>query len=183
MGGMTKEQFSTLVKAMKAVYTHPSFIPDKHAFDVWYEMLKDIDYKTASYAIKKYMLSEEKEPTIAGIRKQAASLQENPNEELNEMAAWALVQKAIGRSAYYSKEEFSKLPQLVQKAVSSPGQLREWAIADNMSGSALSVIQSNFMRTYRTELERKHEKQKLSPDILKLIQSIGTNQKAIETSE
>lgn len=162
---MTRDEFKILVKAMKAVYTYPTFLPDQHAFDIWYEMLKDIDYKTASFAIKKYMQSEEREPSVASIRKQAASITKHDS-ELNEMAAWEMVQKAIRNSGYHAKEEFEKLPEIVQKSVISPGQLREWALTENLN---IEVVSSNFMRTYRAEQAREKERKKLSPDLLNLI--------------
>ncbi len=176
---MTRDEFKILVKAMKAVYTHPAFIPDQDAFDIWYEMLKDIDYKTASFAIKKYMQSEEREPSVASIRKQAASITEHDS-ELNEMAAWEMVQKALRNSIYNFEEEFKKLPPIVQKTIVSPMQLYEWAIMDNIDGNGWNVMQSNFMRTYRAEQAREKERKKLSPDVLRIIEKATKNIKLVE---
>ena len=53
---MTREEWAVLVKAMKAVYTSPSFLPDQYAFDTWYGLLKDLDYKLLSFGLKKYIL-------------------------------------------------------------------------------------------------------------------------------
>ena len=50
---MTREEFKTLVKGMKAVYAQPTFIPDQDAFNVWFELLKDIPYQQANVAIQK----------------------------------------------------------------------------------------------------------------------------------
>ena len=72
-------------------------------------------------------------------------------------------------SSYHAEEEFAKLPRILQKTVSSPGQLREWATSENIDGSWMSVTQSNFQRAYRAEVQRERERQKLSPDILKII--------------
>lgn len=47
---MTREEFKTLVKGMKAVYAQPTFIPDQDAFNVWFELLKDIPYQQANVA-------------------------------------------------------------------------------------------------------------------------------------
>ena len=139
--GMTKDQFKILVKAMKAVYTNPGFIPDNDAFDVWYSMLKDLDYALASRAVQMHMQTEETPPTVAGIRKQSAKLKADETDDLNETAAWSLVLKAIRRSTYYSDEEFAKLPATVQRSVASPKQLREWAMLEDVDGKTLTVIQ------------------------------------------
>lgn len=171
--GMTKDQFKILVKAMKAVYTNPGFIPDNDAFDVWYSMLKDLDYALASRAVQMHMQTEETPPTVAGIRKQSAKLKADETDDLNETAAWSLVLKAIRRSTYYSDEEFAKLPPVVQRAVSSPRQLREWATLEDVDGKTLTVIQSNFQRTFRAEQQRERERNKLSPDVLRLMRPLN----------
>lgn len=174
--GMTKEQFKVLVKAMKAVYTNPGFIPDQDAFDVWYSMLKDLDYSIASRAVQMHLQTEESPPTVAGIRKQFAKLKADEADDLNETAAWSLVLKAIRRSTYYSEEEFAKLPATVQRAVSSPRQLREWATLEDVDGKTLTVIQSNFQRTFRVEQQRERERNKLSPDVLRLMRPLNNPQ-------
>lgn len=181
--GMTKDQFKILVKAMKAVYTNPGFIPDNDAFDVWYSMLKDLDYALASRAVQMHMQTEETPPTVAGIRKQSAKLKADETDDLNETAAWSLVLKAIRRSAYYSEEEFAKLPPVVQRAVSSPRQLREWATLKDVDGKTLTVIQSNFQRTFRVEQQRERERNKLSPDVLRLMRPLNNHQIEDKTKE
>lgn len=167
--GMTKDQFKILVKAMKAVYTNPGFIPDNDAFDVWYSMLKDLDYALASRAVQMHMQTEETPPTVAGIRKQSAKLKADETDDLNETAAWSLVLKAIRRSTYYSEEEFLKLPDIIQRSVGSPRQLREWATLEDVDGKTLTVLQSNFQRTFRAEQQKERERQKLSPDVSRMI--------------
>ena len=42
---MTIDEFRVLAKGMKAVYPQPNFLPDMDAVNVWYELLKDIDYQ------------------------------------------------------------------------------------------------------------------------------------------
>ena len=165
---MTREEWAVLTKAMKAVYTSPSFLPYQYAFDTWYGLLKDLDYKLLSFGLKKYMQTEWKEPSIAALRKCADSIAPQST-ELNETEAWEKVSKAIRNSGYHAEEEFARLPELIQKAVSSPGQLREWALSENVDGTWLSVIQSNFQRTYRAEVQREQERRKLSPDLLKIM--------------
>lgn len=165
---MTREEWAVLVKAMKAVYTSPSFLPDQYAFDTWYGLLKDLDYKLLSFGLKKYMQTERKEPSIAALRECANSIAPQST-ELNETEAWEKVRKAIQSSALYAETEFDKLPKIIQKAVSSPAQLREWAVSENVDGTWWSVVQSNFQRTYRAEVQREQERRKLSPDLLKII--------------
>lgn len=180
---MTREQFKVLVKAMKAVYTNPGFIPDQDAFDVWYSMLKDLDYAVASWAIQMHMQTEEYPPTVSGIRKQSVKITENAENDLNETEAWSFVLKAIRRSTYYSEEEFLKLPAIIQRSVGSPRQLREWATLEDVDGKTLTVLQSNFQRTFRAEQQRERERNKLSPDVLKLMRPLNNHQIEDKTKE
>ena len=165
---MTREEWAVLVKAMKAVYTSPSFLPDQYAFDTWYGLLKDLDYKLLSFGLKKCMQTEWKEPSIAALRECADSIAPQST-ELNETEAWEKVCKAIQNSTYNAETEFDKLPKIIQKAVSSPAQLREWAVSENVDGTWWSVVQSNFQRTYRAEVQREQERRKLSSDLLKIM--------------
>ena len=150
---MTKAEFSILAKAMKAVYSDPKFIADTDAMMVWYELLKDIQYELCQAAIHKYMSTNKFPPTIADIRQLATEI--STPEVLNEMEAWSLVYKAICNSAYHAKEEFDKLPKECQKAVGNPAILREWAGLE--VSEVNTVIQSNFMRSYKVESKRSQE--------------------------
>lgn len=166
---MSKDEFKILVKAMKAVYADPKFISDKDAFDVWYSLLQDLEYRTASTAVQKYMLSNKFPPSISDIREQYVSI--TSPEVLSEMEAWSMVSKALRRSIYYADSEYDKLPEAVQKAVGSPEMLRSWAETDMKSIE--NVVQSNFMRTYRTVLNREKEISKMPENIKMIMQFSG----------
>lgn len=85
---MTREEFKTLVKGMKAVYAQPTFIPDQDAFNVWFELLKDIPYQQVNVAIQKYMLTEKFPPTIADIREKAMQIVESVDSSMSELEAF-----------------------------------------------------------------------------------------------
>lgn len=163
---MEREEFKILVKGMKAVYAQPTFIPDQDAFNVWYELLKDLPYEQANIAIQKYMLTEKFPPTIADIRTKATEIIAPDEEEISELQAWALVRKALCNSNYNAEGEFAKLPEACQIAVGSASNLREWALMD--SDEVETVEQSHFIRNYRTALQRMKDDAKL-PDNIKLL--------------
>ena len=171
---MTREEFKLIVKGMKAICTKPDFIPDQDAFNVWYMLLADLDYKKASIATQMHMRSSTFEPKPADIIEQYNKLVKRA--EITEMEAWSLVSKALRNGINGAEEEFNKLPPIVQKAVGGPSQLRFWATSDE--GSIESVVQSNFMRTYRTECKRQREFDKLPNDVKQLI--ANTNQQLLE---
>lgn len=165
---MTKTEVKKILAVMIAAY--PNYKPDNIdiVVNVWTDMLERYTYEQVNMALKAYILSDTSgfAPSIGQVVEKLQLFV--GNEELNEMAAWGLVLKAMRNSIYHSEEEFTKLPRLIQKAVVSPGQLREWAMAEDVDGTWMNVTQSNFMRTYRAELSCEKTMEKLPPDILKL---------------
>ena len=104
-------------------------------------------------------------------------LTQNP-QELNEMEAWALVSKALRNGYYGAVEEFDNLPPLVQKAVGTPDNLRNWSQAN--TESVENVIQSNFMRSYRTVVKREEEIKKMPVDVQALIENVNKTSYSVQ---
>lgn len=173
---MERKEFKTLVKGMKAVYAQPTFIPDQDAFNVWYELLRDLSYEQVNIAIQKYMLTEKFPPTIADIRTKANDIVAKIEESMSELEAWSLVSKAISNSGYHAEEEFDKLPEVCQRAVGNPQNLKEWAMME--SDSVATVEQSHFIRNYRVAVQRMQEDAKI-PDHIKV--AIADMRKKVET--
>lgn len=183
---VTRDETINILMSIQAAY--PSFrVPDKTvAVNTWYSLLGEYEYSQVSAALKKYIQTNKSSfaPSIGQIIDSISEIYSKDDE--NEMEAWVLVQKAIRNSTYHADEEFDKLPEIVQKAVSNPRQLQEWAMMENIDGRAWNVMQSNFMRTYRAEAEKEKNMRKLSPDLLNLIsqkdkEKIGYEQGRTET--
>ena len=168
---MTRDETKQLLMAIFATY--PNFkVQDKTiALNTWTMLLEEYDFKSIQLAFKTYATTDTK--GFAPSPGQLIDLLyiKNKSEELSEGEAWGLVSKAIMKGNYSSKEEFEKLPPVIQKAVGSASQIREWAQADLDS---LQVISSNFRRTYRAECQRQRELEKMPIEIKNLIGS-GTN--------
>lgn len=166
---MTRDETIKLLMVIQSAY--PNFKPpDKTvAVDTWYTMLKDMDYNVVQMGLRAYITSDTSgfAPSIGQLIN-TIYLTQNP-QELNEMEAWVLVSKALRNGYYGAVEEFNKLPPLVQKAVGSPDNLRNWALTD--SKSIENVVQSNFMRSYRTVVKREEEIKKMPVDVQALIEN------------
>lgn len=171
---MTFKEFGQLADAIKTYFPRDNMLPTPTAMELWYDMLKDIDYQTAYIGLKNHVATSKFAPTIADIRNGAAIKQP---QELNEMEAWALVSRAIRNSTYNSVEEYSKLPPVVQKAVGLPSQLRTWAMDEDYNEQ---VVLSNFIKCYRTEVARRNEFEKLPSDMQRLIRSASVGSPAAQ---
>ena len=166
---MTREETKQMLMVLQAAY--PNYRPqDKTiAINTWYDALCSHPAQKINAAVKAYILSDTSgfAPSIGQVIDKMRLFDDA--DEINEMAAWQMVLKAMRNATYHPEEEFARLPAIVQKAVVSPGQLREWATAEDTDGAWMTVTQSNFMRTYRAEVAKEREMRKLSPDLLRLV--------------
>lgn len=166
---MTRDETIKLLMVIQSAY--PNFKPpDKTvAVDTWYTMLKDMDYNVVQMGLRAYITSDTSgfAPSIGQLIN-TIYLTQNP-QELNEMEAWALVSKALRNGYYGAVEEFDNLPPLVRKAVGTPDNLRNWSQTN--TESVENVIQSNFMRSYRTVVKREEEIKKMPADVQALIEN------------
>lgn len=168
---MTREETKKIIRIMCDSY--PNYKPQNisETIDVWTNMLDGFSYQEISVALKTFILTDKSgfAPSIGQLAQIVMS--NNTTEQMNELEAWAMVSKAVRRASYYADEEFEKLPELVQKAVGSPSQLRNWAQSDIQSIE--TVIQSNFLKTYRGLAKREQEYNALPENVKQLLGSIS----------
>lgn len=100
--------------------------------------------------------------------------------DMTEMEAWGMVNKALSNSSYHAKEEFDKLPSVVQKTLGRHEVLQEWAGME--IDTVQSVIQSNFIRNYRTVLQREKERNKLPTRLREILEAAGAKMTGIGTT-
>ena len=169
---MTRDETKQLIMVMSA--TFPNFRPDNLSFivDTWKVFLADYDAKIVNESFSSYVMS-----NTSGFAPSIGQLVDiiqmfTAPEELSELEAWGYVSKALRNSSYGATKEFLKLPPIVQKCVGSPQQLKNWGQTD--IESVENVIQSNFMRTYRAEVTRKKEIEKMPVHIKQLIKKMET---------
>ena len=65
---MTREEFKTIVKVLRCTYPN-CLINTQQVFDLWYEMLGDLDYMQVSHNLKQHIKNNKYQPSIAELRK------------------------------------------------------------------------------------------------------------------
>jgi hypothetical protein len=167
---MSKEEIVKLLMMIQAAY--PNYKPqDKTiAVNMWHEMLKDYEANEVMTAFKAYVASDSSgfAPSIGQIIGKIRLVNQSET-ELPALEAWAMVSKALRNGYYGAEKEFDALPPLVQKAVGSPANLRNWSQTDLQSIE--NVVMSQFLSAYRAEQKREAEVSKLPNDIRKLMQT------------
>ena len=152
---MTRSETLAVMSILKAAY--PGYYRDMKRQDaeavvnLWAEMLSDYPADLVAAAVKAHIAGDRKgyPPHIGAIIAAIGDISKPSC--LTEGEAWALVAKALRNSSYGSEKEFAALPETLQRLVGHPSQLREWAMMD--ADTVQSVVQSNFMRSYRARAE------------------------------
>lgn len=170
---MTREETVKIIRIMCDCY--PNYKPNNlsETVDVWQMMLDEYSYNQVSIALKAYITSNTSgfAPSVGEI---VAKIQlVSQPQELDGMAAWGLVSKALRNGTYGAVEEFNKLPPLVRQAVGMPDNLKNWATSDYQTIE--TVIQSNFLRTYETIVKRANEINRMPDNIKSLIEKTNAN--------
>lgn len=151
---MTREETKVLLKAISTAYPNYKIEDLKETINLWHLMLGDFEYKDCSLSLQKYIMSDTSgfAPSISHIASGIHDIKEIISDEFpTETEAWALVNKALNNGNYHAQEEFDKLPDLIKKTIGSANMIREWAQLD---AKTLQVVQSNFMRSYRENVEK-----------------------------
>ena len=163
----TKLVLGVLYAAFPAFYRDMKPEATNGISKLWQEMFAEEPYELVTAAVKALIATkvEGYPPTIGSVKEQIAKLTQP--EQLSELDAWALVNKACQNGYWGFKEEFDKLPEVVQRAVGSPEQLRVWAQMDE--DTVNSVVASNFMRTFKVKQKQQREVAMLPPEIRNIL--------------
>ncbi len=152
---MTRQEALAVLAMLKTAY--PSFYKDyskeelNAAVNLWATMFSEEPIQVVTEATKALMCTLKYPPTIADVKEKIAMIKQPLM--MTEMEAWQRVKAAI--SYYNASENFAELPPILQKVVGSPNTLREWALMDGEVVN--SVIQSNFMRSYKAKVAQQKE--------------------------
>ena len=172
---MDRTETIKIMAVLRAAY--PQYYAKQSADDLngivalWNEMFSDETYDVVAMAVKALIKTRVSTypPGIGEITEKI--MQITQPEQMTEMEAWALVRLAIRgasmdpssrlftngvQSEQTSAEvNFDRLPPILQRLVHSPSQLAAWERLPN--DEIETVIQSNFMRSYRARAKNERE--------------------------
>lgn len=165
---MKRNEIIGILTILKATY--PNFYKQmqedeiEDIVSVWEMMFESDDCIVVTEAIKSLIVTHKFPPVIADVKEKIRLITAKPSTEMTETEAWNKVKSAI--SYYSAGENFDSLPLILQKLVGSSNQLREWSQMD--SDTLNTVVQSNFMRSYKAKSENEKQYQAL-PESTKLM--------------
>lgn len=163
---MTREETLKIFMVIRAQYpeTYTRFKESdvELLVQTWQNLLSEYSYADVSAGLKAYLHTDiyGRAPKVGQI---IAAMQKLKKPAMNANEAWAKVYKAICNSNYNAVEEFNKLDPVIQKAVGSPDNLREYAAMD--TGDVNVTIKAHFKSVYETELKRQEELNKMPQEM------------------
>ena len=179
---MTRDDTLDLLSVLKAAY--PNFYKDMtrrdadNVIDLWHEMFKDEPAELVALAVKRHIATDKKgfPPHIGSIKDAIVKIMQP--EEMTEAEAWNMVRNAIRSYSWDAKEQFDKLPPVLQRLVGSPNQLMEWGQMD--SDTVSSVVASNFQRSYKARAANEREYLALPAEVKQAMAQISAGMKMPE---
>lgn len=167
---MTREETKEILRVLRIGY--PNFYKNLNKqeadeiIDLWSTMFSAESLKIVIESVKSLMCTLVYPPTIADVKSKIALITQP--EQLTEMEAWNQVKQAI--SYYNAAVNFQALSPILQKVVGGASQLRDWAVME--SETVNSVIQSNFMRSYKARAAQVKEMSMLPDSTRQLISGL-----------
>ena len=168
---MNREETKEILKVLRVGY--PNFykgLTKREAdeiIDLWSTMFSSDSVTIVIEAVKSLMCTLKFPPTIADV-KEKISLITQP-QTMTEMEAWQMVKSAM--NYYNAVETYDRLPAILRRIVGSPNQLREWAIME--AETVNSVVQSNFMRSYKAVVAQEKERAMLPESTRQMIAGLA----------
>ena len=144
---MTQQEFLTIVATIKAAYPNSNVMPDKNSMNVWYTMLKDLDYKYVHIAITDHISNNKFAPAIAEIREKCASLTSVPVKDWGE--AWESVLMAVRKYGYMQEAEaLESMDEITRKCTKRIG------FGNICTSENITADRANFRMIYEQEASR-----------------------------
>ena len=195
---MTIQEMAQIIDILSIEYPQISQKTDEEKtamVNLWAGMFADDQWKMVAMAVKAFMASDEKgfPPHMGQIKAIINKMTIPPELKMNELEAWTLVRNAIHGASIqdWSRKrqedgtmgppsavvQFNQLPKILQKLVGDPKQLALWeALPDDEINT---IIQSNFMRSWRSKVSHEKEMLSLPSDVREGMQMIAAQNRAL----
>ena len=179
---MTEQETKSVLAYLSATWDMAKDKDPRQVLAVWHDIFRQDDARLVQAAAKLYVSQEKFAPKPADIREKIKQL--TAEREQTEMEAWNQVRRAIRGASMESWSrtltedgpgepsavvQFKRLPMHLQQIVGSPEQPADWEKLD--SKQLDTVIQSNFMRSYRSIVEERMRLSMLPEDMRKALPS------------
>jgi uncharacterized protein YcgL (UPF0745 family) len=154
---MTREDTASVLKILKVSYPafYSKFSKDDMVavLDLWSEMFADDDIRVVKVALFKLIETHQGyPPDIAALKEKIRELVVASTGEPTDEELWQMLRRAASNGYYGAREEFDRLPRVVQRYLGSPSALRDLAVIDEKTLN--TVTKGQFLKQIVSLRER-----------------------------
>lgn len=172
---MTQKETAQILALLNAAY--PAFYGKYSADEIkgivnlWAEMFAEDDFGLVKYALKDLIATHTGyPPDIAALKAKIKSIVQAATDKPTHEELWQMLKAATSNGFYGAKQEFEKLPPVLQRYVGSPATLREYAMID--SDTFNTVNHGQFLKQIKIIEEREEYSNSMPADVKLLISSM-----------
>ena len=147
----TKQMLKILSVAYPRTYAGYSEQQKTETVDLYFALFGKCETEIVVSALCNYVKSNQYPPTPAGIQAQIDLILSTDDSAIE---LWNTLAKAVRNGYYGYEEEYNKLPEVCQKWLHCPEQLKELAVVD--FSTLNSVIRGQFLKTIG-EIQKKEK--------------------------
>lgn len=168
---MTRDETVSMLMLLKAAYPHFYNKQSEEevitTIDLWAEMFADDDINIVKYALKELIFAHTGfPPDIAAVKTRIKEFVSAASGELTDEELWQKLRRATSNGYYGAKEEFEKLPKVVQRYLGDPSALRELSQMDEETFN--TVVHGQFLKQIQALKSREEYDRRLPPEVKKL---------------
>ena len=172
---MTRAETLQMLSLLRASY--PAFYSKfqkaelENIANLWAEMFEEEDFSVTKYALKELIATHSGyPPDIASVKNKIKEICAIATNEETDEELWQRLKRAIANGIYGSREEFGKLPPVLQRYCGSPATLREMAMID--SDTVNTVNKGQFLRQIKIIREREEYAMRMPENVKLLVSQI-----------
>lgn len=176
---MTRKEIIQILALLKAAY--PLFYKDmskqelENIVGLWFDIFQNDNPIIVVCAVKDLIKTHSGfPPAIANVRNKMNELISLSSGEQTYEELWHILKKAVSNGYYGYTDEYTKLPEVLQKYVGQPENLRTWAKMDEEIFN--SVVHGQFLKQIGIIKDRQKYSDSLPPEVKKFIASAGIKQ-------
>lgn len=167
-----KSMFGVLNTAYPAFYANKNSSEISAAVDLWAEMFSEDDVNVVKCALYKFIKKSKFPPSISEIKEKIRELEQAANGEPLLEELWVALKTALRNSNYGAREEFEKLPSILQEYYKSPKELIDLA---QMSTEKLDTIyHSQFLKNIASFRAREDTKHTMPQNVASIVNTTYT---------
>ena len=157
---MNEQQFLMISTTIKAAYPNATIMPDRASMNVWYELLKDLEYEACKSSVIELISTNKFPPSIADIREKYSAKTNDRIKTPGE--AYESVMTAISK---FGRNEPQKAYEMMDEATVKTVKQLGYVYLCNSEN--MMADRANFFKLYEVNAKEKKIKSQL-PELVQI---------------